>query len=60
MITATEAGTFVILPDRTGGYEALVRFATGGALSGHGFKDGAAARAWVAKHAPNAKEVMPD
>ena len=56
MDTATDV--FMILYVGSSGYEAHVRFAAGGILSGCGFKDEASAREWVAKHAPNAKQAV--
>jgi hypothetical protein len=56
MVTATNV--FMILYVGSSGYEAHVRLAAGGVLTGHGFKDEASAREWVAKHAPNAKQAV--
>jgi hypothetical protein len=58
MIAATEGAAFVILPDRTGGYEAHVQVACGATVSGLGLKDEAAAREWVAQHAPDAEGLV--
>jgi hypothetical protein len=55
MDTATDV--FMILYVGSSGYEVHVRFASGAILTERGFKDAAAAREWVAKHAPNAKAV---
>jgi hypothetical protein len=58
MIATTAADAFVILPDRAGGYEAHVQLACGPTVSGLDLKDEAAARQWVAKHAPDAEELI--
>jgi hypothetical protein len=56
----TDADTFMILSVASGGYAAKIRYADdGGSHLGLGFQDEAAARAWVAKHAPTAKDVAP-
>jgi hypothetical protein len=52
------ADTFIIVYLGAAGFEAKIRlFDGGGMLTGQGFKDEASAREWVAKHAPDAKEV---
>jgi hypothetical protein len=56
MVPAMETDTFVILSDGAGGYEARVRLADGGTLTGR-IQGRGAAREWVAKHAPDAKEA---
>ena len=54
----TAADVFIIVYVGSGGYEVHVRFASGAILTERGFKDATAAREWVAKHAPNAKQAV--
>jgi hypothetical protein len=58
MIVAMETDTFQIVNRGAAGYAVEIRLRCGGAVTGQGFKVEAAARAWVAKHAPDADEIV--
>jgi hypothetical protein len=58
MTAAMEKDTFIIRHHCGIGFEAQIRRADGSTLTGLAFRDEAAARAWVAKHAPDAEEVV--
>jgi hypothetical protein len=54
----TQPDTFRIRYVRSGRYEVQLQSAVTGVQTKPGFKDEAAARNWVAEHAPGAKEVI--